>query len=85
MSDFIAKGNVLNFFQKCVTKNVKIAVTEAPFTCSKLTIETLMWLPTEKALKLFVWNQTKTAKLQLKSRDITKKRVSYFKYCNFFN
>ena len=42
MSDFIAKGNVLNFFQKCVTKNVKIAVTEAAFTCSKLTIETLM-------------------------------------------
>ena len=42
MSDFIAKGNVLNFFQKCVKKNVKIAATEAAFTCSKLTIETLM-------------------------------------------
>ena len=41
MSDFIAKRSVLNFFQKCITKNVKIAVTEAAFTCSKLTIETL--------------------------------------------
>ena len=35
MSGFIVKRSVLNFFQKCITKNVKIAVTEAAFTTTE--------------------------------------------------